>query len=880
MNRIGKKQYKLPKILNIYEQSDFAIQQKAAFTYYMILSVLVSMLFIIVSSIYIQNLRTEVNGIYLPVIFLKVALMFLLIFCLVLLIKGFYGFATHLLMISGITAIWVVMWIGKGHFLTRLDTVIMIVALLNLAPLFITKYQSAIWAYISANIVMLFIFMWFWASKMGLPLSASIDYIIDAGLSILFTGAIGYNIFIINKKTLNRALDEINERKKSEEIVKENELFRSRIFDSSRIAIVVMDGVSFDYIDCNPAAAVIYGFPSRESTIGKSPLEVSAPNQYDGTPSAEKAQFFVNKAKNEGNIVFEWLHCRPDGVLWDAEVHLMSFISGNRNLFQFSLIDITERKKAENALKESEEKYRYLMQNMNEVVMMVDNNDRVLLVNNKFTEKLGYTPEEIIGKIGYEVLLDKADQAIILEENKSRIEKRFNQYELPFIGKDGFKIEFLVSGAPIIDSKGKTIGSIGTMTDITERKKAEKALKESEELFKNLIELAPFGIVLNDREGKHLLVNKAYCFDTGFEAIELIGKTQQEIGLKFKEGSIHFMIEEIRNKGFFINFETSYQAKQGNIVDCLYSSKVIQINNKKAVLTSAVNITDKKKIEKELEKYRDHLEKLVKERTDELAAINEELSATNEELYAQKEELHESLNKLNETQKQLVHSEKMASLGILSAGIAHEINNPLNFIQGGVIGLDNFFKDNFQEYPEKTELFLDAIKTGISRSTAIVTSLNHYSRQDDSNHTSCNLHQIIDNCLIMLQSEIKNRLEVNKVYAVNLPDIKGNEGKLHQAFLNIFSNAIQSISGNGSIDIKTGLKNNQVFISIADSGCGISKENLKKVFDPFFTTKDPGKGTGLGLSITFNIISEHNGTIDMDSEPGKGTEVTMKFKVA
>jgi signal transduction histidine kinase len=144
---------------------------------------------------------------------------------------------------------------------------------------------------------------------------------------------------------------------------------------------------------------------------------------------------------------------------------------------------------------------------------------------------------------------------------------------------------------------------------------------------------------------------------------------------------------------------------------------------------------------------------------------------------------------------------------------------------------------------------------------------------------ACNMHFVIDNCLTMLQNQLKNKVEIKKNYTEIPFKVLGNEGKLHQAILNIISNAEQSIENNGTIEIHTEVKNNYVLINITDSGTGISPENLPKIFDPFFTTKNPGKGTGLGLSITYKIVEEHEGTLTYESQLGKGTKAIIKLPV-
>jgi C4-dicarboxylate-specific signal transduction histidine kinase len=299
------------------------------------------------------------------------------------------------------------------------------------------------------------------------------------------------------------------------------------------------------------------------------------------------------------------------------------------------------------------------------------------------------------------------------------------------------------------------------------------------------------------------------------------------------------------------------------------------------------NLTKLNETKLELKDYQEHLEDLVRGRTDEIQKLNEELLVSNDQLHLvndeilkQKNEMTTTLEQLQSAQEKLVISEKMASLGMLAAGVAHEINNPLNFILGGIAGLENYLKENLAEHVENVSPLINAVNTGVKRSAKIISSLSHYSRKDDLNRTECDIHFIIDNCLTMLDSQLKNKIEVERFYTRTPYSITGSEGKLHQAFLNIIVNAIQSIEKAGKISIFTSLEKNILIIKIVDTGCGMSKSVLEKIFDPFFTTKDPGKGIGLGLSITFKIIQEHNGNIEYKSEKGKGTSVKVKIPVS
>jgi len=271
-------------------------------------------------------------------------------------------------------------------------------------------------------------------------------------------------------------------------------------------------------------------------------------------------------------------------------------------------------------------------------------------------------------------------------------------------------------------------------------------------------------------------------------------------------------------------------------------------------------------------------------RTNEIQNQKAQLEIVNENLTFQKEELTNTLAALQKTQNQLIESEKMASLGVLTAGVAHEINNPLNFIQAGIYGIENFFEENPDcqtscNHHEEISTIIDRMKTGVSRVSGIVTSLNHFSRQQDTVNQQCDIQKIIDNCLLILNNQLKYKAEIIKKYTSENFTIYGNDGKLHQVFINILVNAIQAIDENGKIEITTSILGDNLITSIKDNGCGINEENLKNIFDPFFTTKEVGVGTGLGLSISYGIIKEHKGLIEYKSKIGIGTEAIITLPI-
>ena len=264
-------------------------------------------------------------------------------------------------------------------------------------------------------------------------------------------------------------------------------------------------------------------------------------------------------------------------------------------------------------------------------------------------------------------------------------------------------------------------------------------------------------------------------------------------------------------------------------------------------------------------------------------------------------------SELKNTQAQLVQSEKTASLGVLTAGIAHEINNPLNFVSAGVKSLNRDFQDiakvidSIGEFPPNTKALaeeyhweelmdsfpqsIEDIKTGASRVTEIVKGLRAFVSMEDSDMKNSDLHEGIDSTLLMLRNRIGN-IRIVKQYNLEIPQVRCIPGQLNQVFMNILMNAIDVLTDsqteNPSIEISTARESNQITISIKDNGPGIPDEIRDKIFDPFFTTKEVGRGKGLGLTTAFRIIEEHGGSICVvdDSNKGAKFKITIPFERA
>ena len=308
------------------------------------------------------------------------------------------------------------------------------------------------------------------------------------------------------------------------------------------------------------------------------------------------------------------------------------------------------------------------------------------------------------------------------------------------------------------------------------------------------------------------------------------------------------------------------------------------------------------------------LEEKVRSRTQELRAamaanekIAHDLHRVNEALHREKEEQHVLIAKLEEAHNQLLQSEKLASIGQLAAGVAHEINNPVGFINSNVGSLERYLKSLFvildayeraeaaagphgSECDEvktlKEELdyaylkedvvsLIEETRDGVARVKKIVQDLKDFSHVDEAEWQWADLHKGLDSTLNVVNNEIKYKAEVVREYG-ELPPVECLPFQLNQVFMNLLVNAAHAIAERGTITVRTGRDGDEVWVEVADTGSGIAPENLKRIFDPFFTTKPVGKGTGLGLSLSYGIVQKHHGRIEVRSEVGKGTA----FRVA
>ncbi len=415
------------------------------------------------------------------------------------------------------------------------------------------------------------------------------------------------------------------------------------------------------------------------------------------------------------------------------------------------------------------------------------------------------------------------------------------------------------------------VGNSFSSTLVLSNQKIQKQnieLSDKEEKFRKLFEEASDAIMLLLPNGRFFDCNNTACEYFKLSKEEILNKIPTELSPDLQSDNSrstnkakHYISSALDNQPQ--KFEWVHLDKDKNPFNVSISLNKIELSGVTYIQAILRDITEKKKNEKELDEYRNKLENIVEKRTEQLTKANQELETT--------------LGSLKETQNQLVQAEKMASLGTLTAGVAHEINNPLNYIMGAYVGLSNYFEEFASNDEQKTSLFLNSIKTGIDRTANIVRGLNQFSRDNSKYDEDCDIHSIIDNCLVILHNQRKDKIGIIKQYCCEQTIIKGNVGKLHQVLINVLTNAIQSIDEKGIIKISTQKENEEIILTISDNGCGIAKEHIKQIINPFFTTKPPGEGTGLGLSISYSILKEHNASIEFKSEIKKGTDVTIRI---
>ncbi len=636
-----------------------------------------------------------------------------------------------------------------------------------------------------------------------------------------------------------------------------------------------------------------------EVFLGKRIVEVLPPEV------GEKMQQAIVQLQETSSLVsIEYSLLMPNGEEY-FEGRFVPFANDNIILIVRNVSEeqtaLRDRQKAEAQLQEQEQFLRTIYDGVECSIFVID-----VLENGKFcsggwnlnAEKAtGKRSAEVIGKNLAEIFGATKGAEIHHKCNTCLVAGVAISFEecLTLRGQENW---LLTTFNPLKDSEGRIYRLVGTTFYITERKKAEQALKASQHFIQRITDSIPNTIYIYDLEEKRNIY-------ANHEIAEILGYSIEEIQQMGAE-----LLPKTLHPDDWEKVITSHKrfttAVDGKIFEIEYRMKDVHgkwhwiysrdtsfsrtaDGKVKQILGVATDITVRKEAEIKLQQQTEYLEN--------------------------------TLNKLQRTQAQLIQSEKMSSLGNMVAGIAHEVNNPVNFIHANLTPACEYSQDLlqlvelYQQYypnpPEEIEeqikdidldfvkedlmKLLQSMRVGTERIREIVLSLRNFSRLDEAEFKRVNIHEGIESTLMILQNRLKAKPEHPEISVIKeygkLPFVECYPGQLNQVFMNIFANSIDALEEsfvnkkeqkiNPQICICTEVVNGKwIVIRIADNGFGIPPEILSKLFDPFFTTKDVGKGTGLGLSISYQIVvDKHGGKLSCHSILGQGAEFVIEIPV-
>jgi len=527
--------------------------------------------------------------------------------------------------------------------------------------------------------------------------------------------------------------------------------------------------------------------------------------------------------------------------------------------------DITDRKRSEQALQASEAFLDRVIEQSPFATWISDAEGTLQRANPALKKFLNLTDEQLVGK--YNVLKDPLVERqglmplfrSVFEEGKTiKFTCDWDGNDIPTMDLKGSKsVSIEAAMFPILTPAGKLTNVVLNWIDITDRKKAEKELRDSEKKSRTWLEYSPVCTKIVDLD-----LNLQFMSKAGVEGLRIDDITPfygKPYPFSFYPKAFRDLmtknLQKVKNTGEIVTQEAPVVDVEGNEV--WFHSTLVPVNDDEGriehIMVVSVDTTERNKAEQELKKAKNEIEQWSKEL---------------------EKRVRMQIEELKHSQEQLIVSEKLATIGRLAAGVAHELNSPLS----GLLSL-------FRTYRKRGSVSVGEKEWGEILSACeymakVINDLNIFARTSGMAKEGLDLVEVLDSVMSFGLSRTKLKSAVvNRLYAGKSIKSKGDKGRLQQVFLNVLNNAVDAIPEGGRVNIDAGMTdqegNSFAEIEFTDNGSGMSSETLEHIFDPFYTTKKAGEGVGLGMSIVHTIVKEHGGKITIDSSEGKGTTIKI-----
>ena len=646
---------------------------------------------------------------------------------------------------------------------------------------------------------------------------------------------------------------DVTERKRTEQELAASQAQFQGILDGASDAIISIDEKQQITL-FNQQAERVFGYQARE-VLGQ-PLTGLLPVQFRENHGSHVEKFAAEDAtQRRMGQVLELSGRRKNGEEFPVEVTISKLPLKGMQVLTAIVRDITERKQAERELEQTKERLELVVQAGPAVTYTAkaSGDYGATFISENITAQLGYSPQDFTDDSKFwasNIHPDDAER--VFAELPALFEKGHHTHEYRFRYKDG-SYRWMHDELRLVRSgNGQPDEIVGFWVDVTERKRAEQALRLSEQKYRNLFESANDPILIFEPETETILAANAQACETyGFSPDELVGTSLKRLTKDVARGEQQ--LAELVERGTYRAFETVHFRKDGSEIEILVNSSVITYEGKKAVLSINRDVTERKQAEKEIRRLNEELEQRVVERTGEL----------------------------RESEEQLRQAQKMEAVGQLAGGMAHDFNNLLMVMRGyGELMLNRLdANDPLRRNAEE-------IQKAAERATALTQQLLAFSRKQVLQPKVLDLNAVVTDVEKMLRRLIGEDIELTAVLDLALGPVKADPGQIEQIILNLAVNARDAMPQGGRLTLKTAnvtldqayvrqhmgaTPGPYVLLAVSDTGVGMDAETRSHIFEPFFTTKGAGKGTGLGLSTVYGIVKQSGGYIWVESAPGRGT---------